>query len=312
MPDVYHHRRRPRLQWSPQPLRPYPPRCAPPSPARPRYRKRCRGARPQPLSPVSRLPPTLCVRRTAYCCSCAHDASRGRGRTLSGPGSDTPPLRCARRPQLPQQLGRGAQHSPRPIVWARRDISSSLSASPTILWTARAVLSSQSMQSPFTADIPLPFAAAHSTRSKFRQRTHQLHYPIRKKVVGVLHRPASQDVGRVQSHLHPTTLQVSRLPGKPQAALEHLPRLLMQYQARPKQLKRTLGERPVFHFDTQRHLPAYVEVRPLLGLGVTRPVMCLKIANRLGGTLSLPLSAQYSSAKSSSRNSCPRIEASRP
>ena len=47
-------------------------------------------------------------------------------------------------------------------------------------------------------------------------------------------------------------------------ALEHLPRLLVQYQARPKQLKRTLGERPVFHFDTQRHLPAYVEVRPLL------------------------------------------------
>ena len=34
--------------WSPQPLRPYPPRCAPPTPARRRYRKRCRGARPQP------------------------------------------------------------------------------------------------------------------------------------------------------------------------------------------------------------------------------------------------------------------------
>ena len=50
----------------------------------------------------------------------------------------------------------------------------------------------------------------------------------------------------------------------------------MQYQTRSEQLKRTLGERPVFHFDTQRHLPAYVEVRPLLGLGVAHPVMCLK------------------------------------
>ena len=43
MPDVYHHRHRPRPQWSPQPLRPYPHRFAPPCPARPRYRKRCRG-----------------------------------------------------------------------------------------------------------------------------------------------------------------------------------------------------------------------------------------------------------------------------
>ena len=113
MPDVYRHRHRPRLQWSPQPLRPYPPRCAPPSPARPRYRKRCRGARPQPLSPVSRcpLPPTLCVRRTACCCSCAHDASRGRVPILYGPGSlppSDPPLFGALnvlKQQLPQQLG---------------------------------------------------------------------------------------------------------------------------------------------------------------------------------------------------------------
>ena len=34
--------------------------------------------------------------------------------------------------------------------------------------------------------------------------------------------------------------------------------------------------------------------------------------SRLGGTLSLPLSAQYNSANSSSSNSCPRTEASRP
>ena len=76
-------------------------------------------------------------------------------------------------------------------------------------------------------------------------------------------------------------VKVSRLPRKPQAAFEHLPHLLMQYQTRPKQLKRTLGERPVFHFDTQRHLPSYVEVRPLLGLGVAHPVMCLKHVKRL-------------------------------
>ena len=50
----------------------------------------------------------------------------------------------------------------------------------------------------------------------------------------------------------------------------------MQYQTRSEQLKRTLGERPVFYFDTQRHLPSYVEVRSLLGLSVARPVIYLK------------------------------------
>ena len=39
---------------------------------------------------------------------------------------------------------------------------------------------------------------------------------------------------------------------------------------------------------------------------------CSAVASRLGGTLTRPLSRQYSSAKSASRNSSPRNDASRP
>ena len=132
---------------------------------------------------------------------------------------------------------------------------------------------------------------------KFRKRSHQLHDSIRKKVVGVLHRAAAQNIGRVQRHLHPATLQVSCLPRKPQAALEHLSRLLMQYQARPKQLKRTLGERPGLHLDTQRHLPAYVEVRSLLGLGIARPIIGLKKQRRCQKTRRHAVSAVVSAVQ---------------
>ena len=102
------------------------------------------------------------------------------------------------------------------------------------------------------------------------------HYPIRKKVVGILNRATSQYVGGVQRHIHPATLPLSCLPRKPQAALEHLPRLFGQYQACAKQLKRTLREGPSLDLYTQCHLPAYVEVRFLLGFGVARIVVGLQ------------------------------------
>ena len=59
--------------------------------------------------------------------------------------------------------------------------------------------------------------------------------------------------------------------------------------------------------------PRPMDSRRVLGVdGRTFSMPRQEVDSRLGGTLSLPLSEQYNSANSSSSNSCPRIEASRP
>jgi len=65
-----------------------------------------------------------------------------------------------------------------------------------------------------------------------------------------------------------------------QTLLEDRSHPLVEDQARPEQLQRTLGERPLFQADLQRDFPAQVEVRPRLGLFVGNPFVGLQEQRR--------------------------------
>ena len=50
----------------------------------------------------------------------------------------------------------------------------------------------------------------------------------------------------------------------------------MEDQLGSKQLQRALGEGPVLHLNTQRHLPPDIKIRPLFGFGVAYLVIGLQ------------------------------------
>src|SRR5215203_3133329 len=89
--------------------------------------------------------------------------------------------------------------------------------------------------------------------------------PVGQQVVGVLDRAPAQDVGGVQNDLESASPEVARMTREVQALLEDRPHPLVDDQARPKQLQRALGERPLPEADSQRDFPAQVEVRSRLG-----------------------------------------------
>ena len=114
-----------------------------------------------------------------------------------------------------------------------------------------------------------------------RQSPHQLHDAVGQQIVGVLHRAATQDVGGVQCHPHPSPLfQVARLSGQTQAPLKHLTHLVVQDQLGPEHLKGALGKGTLLNLNPQGHLPPDVKVGSGLGLSVAHLVVGLQQQRR--------------------------------
>ena len=79
----------------------------------------------------------------------------------------------------------------------------------------------------------------------------------------------------------PTLFQVARLPSQAQAALEHLPHLVVQYQSAPGTSAACSWQRVYPQSQSPgRHFPPDVEVSPRLGLGVAHLVVGLQQQRR--------------------------------
>jgi hypothetical protein len=100
------------------------------------------------------------------------------------------------------------------------------------------------------------------------QGAQQQHDAVGEEVVGVLDRAPAEDIARVQGGGDPAALEIAHLPGEGQALLEDGADLLVQDQLRAEELQGALGKGARLQADTQRHLPAQIEVGARLRLVV--------------------------------------------
>ena len=139
-----------------------------------------------------------------------------------------------------------------------------------------------------------PFPDADSLN--LRQSPQQLDDPVGQQIVSVPNRPPAQDVGRVQPPPSCSASSGSPIPGQSAGLDSNTSRTLScRISWAWNTCNVLLAKGLVLHLNPQRHLPADVEVRSGLGLGVAHLVVGLEQESRgqqLGGTLSRPLSAQ--------------------
>ena len=108
------------------------------------------------------------------------------------------------------------------------------------------------------------------------QSPHQFDDAVGQEVVGVFHGTAAEDVGGIQGNLELALLEVAALAGEAQALLEDGLQSLVQDELGAEDLQGALGEGTFVEPNAECHLPAQVEVGPLLGLLVGGTVVGLQ------------------------------------
>src|SRR5579859_2962343 len=104
---------------------------------------------------------------------------------------------------------------------------------------------------------------------------------VSEQVIGVLDGSLAKHGGGVEGQPElPLWFEKATPARHLQAALERQSHLLVQDELGAEQLQRRLGERTLFHLQTQRHLPARVKGCPLPRLLVGNPVVYLQQQRR--------------------------------